>query len=322
MTSPESPAGARRRVRLAVREAREAHGLTQSQVAEAMEWSHSKVIRIESGEVTISPNDLRPLLAHLGIVDKTTVDRLIRDARASRQRKMWWDETRVREHLTDALRQLIQYEVEAVEVRHFTNNVIPGELQTDDYATTILGLNLGQLNDDDVEVRLETRRRRRTQLLNRRDFPRKYLLLDESVLPRRVGGKAEVTAAQLQYLLDLARQKPLWVRVLPYAANAPVPAIGPFDILTLPGDGANAVLYRESQFGDEIVDDARIVQRHREAFETWWDAALDENASAALIERAIKELGQASRPPDGEVLQRASGGPKAAGSTRARQSRR
>ena len=63
MTSPESPAGARRRVRLAVREAREARGLTQGQVAEAMEWSQSKVIRIESGEVTISPNDLRPLLA-------------------------------------------------------------------------------------------------------------------------------------------------------------------------------------------------------------------------------------------------------------------
>src|SRR6185503_902046 len=102
----DSPAIARRRVRRAVRDARLAKGDTQTDVAEAMEWSQSKVIRIESGEVTISPNDLRPLLTYLGIVDKTTVDRLVRDSRSSRQRRMWWDETRVRDHLTDASRQL------------------------------------------------------------------------------------------------------------------------------------------------------------------------------------------------------------------------
>src|SRR4051794_27989546 len=102
MTSPESPAGARRRVRPAGREAREAKGLTQGHVAEAMEWSQSKVIRIESGEVTISPNDLRPLLAYLDIVDKATVERLVRDSRSARQRRMWWDEPQVREHLTEA----------------------------------------------------------------------------------------------------------------------------------------------------------------------------------------------------------------------------
>jgi transcriptional regulator with XRE-family HTH domain len=73
MTSPESPAGARRRVRPALREAREAAGLTQSQVAEEMEWSTSKVIRIESGEVSISQYDLRPLLALLGITDRAEV---------------------------------------------------------------------------------------------------------------------------------------------------------------------------------------------------------------------------------------------------------
>jgi transcriptional regulator with XRE-family HTH domain len=322
MTSPESPAGARRRVRLAVREAREANGLTQCQVAEAMEWSQSKVIRIESGEVTISPNDLRPLLAYLGIVDKATVDRLVRDSRSSRQRRMWWDEPQVREHLTEASRQLIQYEVEATEIRYFTNIVIPGALQTEDYSTTVLGLHLGQLTDEDVEVRLGTRRHRRAQLLGRRDFPRIYLLLEESVLARRIGGKADVTAAQLQHLLDLARQKPIWIRVLPYAANAPVPAMGPFDILSLPGEGANAVLYRESHLGDEIVDDARNVQRHREGFETWWDAALDENASAALIEKAIKELNPAGMPPESEISQRAGSGTAAAGPARARRSRR
>ncbi len=69
MAEGDSPTVARRRVRLAIREARDAAGLTQSQVAEAMEWSHSKVIRIENGEVTIYPNDLRPLLSYLRVSD-------------------------------------------------------------------------------------------------------------------------------------------------------------------------------------------------------------------------------------------------------------
>ena len=113
MTSPESPAGARRRVRLALREARERLGYTQAQVAEEMEWSTSKVIRIESGEVTISPNDLKPLLTYLKFADKAESDRLLNDARNSRRRQMWWDEPRVRSHLTPPSRQLIQYEHEA-----------------------------------------------------------------------------------------------------------------------------------------------------------------------------------------------------------------
>lgn len=68
-----SPAVARRRVRLALREAREAAVHTQSEVAEEMEWSLSKVIRIENGDVSITPNDLRPLLAFLEVRDKELV---------------------------------------------------------------------------------------------------------------------------------------------------------------------------------------------------------------------------------------------------------
>ena len=72
MAEGDSPTVARRRVRLAIREAREPHNLTQQQVAEQMEWSLSKVIRIESGEVSISVNDLRPLLPFLGRTWPTT----------------------------------------------------------------------------------------------------------------------------------------------------------------------------------------------------------------------------------------------------------
>src|SRR5258705_13938555 len=119
MSSGDTPAVARRRVRLAIRDARNAKGVTQTQVADAMDWSLSKVMRIESGEVTISQNDLRPLLTYLGIRDRAVVEALVRSAKASKQRRQWLDEARFHGMLTPAMKQLIGFEAEATVIRHF-----------------------------------------------------------------------------------------------------------------------------------------------------------------------------------------------------------
>jgi transcriptional regulator with XRE-family HTH domain len=110
---------------LAVRDARNAKSLTQSQVAEAMEWSLSKVMRIESGEVTISQNDLRPLLSYLGIRDRALVEELVGAAKASKQRRQWWDEKRFHGLLTAAMKQLVSFETEAATL-HPLDNPFPG----------------------------------------------------------------------------------------------------------------------------------------------------------------------------------------------------
>jgi transcriptional regulator with XRE-family HTH domain len=108
MTEGDSPTIARRSVRLALREARERAGLTQNQVAEEMEWSHSKVIRIENGDVSISQNDLRPLLGFLGIKDKAVIADLVAAARVSRTRQQaWYQVAETRDTLTDGMRILI-----------------------------------------------------------------------------------------------------------------------------------------------------------------------------------------------------------------------
>jgi transcriptional regulator with XRE-family HTH domain len=298
MTSGELPAVARRRVRLALRDAREASGLTQGQVAEAMEWSLSKVMRIESGEVTISPNDLRPLLGHLGITERARANDLLEAARAARRRRQWSDEHRFRDHLTQATRQLIQYESEATEIRHMYNTIIPGRLQTPEYAQAILVKYRNELPGLDIEVRFEARMRRRNDLLARKERPTIYLLLDESALRREVGGPL-VMANQLADLFKRCDEPGFLVRILPYAVDAPLPLFGSYEILDLGGIN-NAVVYRETYVTDEIVEDPAKVKFHREVFDELWDAALDQATSVRLVEQfAESALNSASRKPPG-----------------------
>src|SRR3954454_25012159 len=141
MAEGDSPTVARRRVRLVLRAAREAADYTRLDVAERMEWSLSKVIRIENGDVTIAPNDLRPLLSFYGIKERNTVSDLLTSARIARarQRQAWYQAQEFRDHLSDATRRHIEYEAEAVAVRSYSIYYLPGYLQTEEYATALTG---------------------------------------------------------------------------------------------------------------------------------------------------------------------------------------
>jgi len=149
------PAVARRQVRLALCEAREARHLTQRDVAEAMEWSLSKVQRIEKGDVSVAANDLSALLALLGIESGERVDDLVRAARLSRQRRRSRLERRFRQHIPPVLLQLSAYEAEVEEIRVFAPMLIPGFLQTRGYAEVLLRSSQPELPAQTREVRLE-----------------------------------------------------------------------------------------------------------------------------------------------------------------------
>ena len=114
----ESPAVARRRVRLALRKARQSSALSQSDVAQRLGWSMSKMQRIEAGEVTVSGTDLRALLDLYGGFSDEDIERLTEDSRISR-RQRWWTAPEYRDHLTSGLMQLLQFEAEASGVRAY-----------------------------------------------------------------------------------------------------------------------------------------------------------------------------------------------------------
>lgn len=291
MSEEFSPTVARRHVRLALRDARERAGLTQPQVAEAMEWSVSKVIRIETGDVSIAPNDLRPLLSFLEVRDRDTVAELIAIAKIARSRRRteWYHAPEFREHLSDAMQRLIEYESEAVEIRYYQVYFMPGPLQVPAYARA----NLDSFGDDVPatarRVRADARERRRQTMMSRlgRGLTA-YALLDESVFLRPIGG-AGVFREELRFLAELAADERLRMRMVPFKFDAAVTNNATFDLLTLGSEGCGEVLYRESGLLDEIVED-QSVGRHRRRFDKIWDAAVPEDDTLDYLRSRLTDL--------------------------------
>ncbi len=282
-----SPAIARRRVSLALRRARQAKSWTQTQVANAMEWSLSKVMRIEKGQVNISPNDLRAVLQLLDVTDADQVDELLADARVSRNERYANDEFD-REHLTPAMIRLFQYETVATAILFYSNVTVPGSLQTSDYATAIFANQVDRLDSATIEARLESRLRRAERAIYRDPPPEFRIILDESVLRRQVGGRT-VMADQLSTLLAMSDEGRIRVRICPLQADTPILFLGPFILLDLDGPD-DTVLYRESPAQDEILIGSTEVKQHRDVFERLWSAVLDETASRELISAVRHEM--------------------------------
>lgn len=289
MSTTDSPAAARRRLRFALRAARDAAQLTQADVAERLEWSVSKVNRIENGEVTISATDLRAFVALLGVTDQQTVEQLTTWARTARSRG-WWDSPDFRNHLTPAMRQLIQYEAEATAIRCFQPTLIPGPLQTPEYARAVLG-HWSDLSDETRTARQTIRSERGRRLFTDKSSTPYHLVLDESVVLRQVGG-AVVMSTQLRTLLEVVRTSNLYVRVMPLTAGAVMGQLGNFIVLDLDRD-ENAILYREVPPDDIIRDAHDVVQQYRQAFEHMWDLALTIEESASFIEANAAILARA-----------------------------
>jgi transcriptional regulator with XRE-family HTH domain len=293
MAVGESPPAARRRLRLALRQAREAKGLTQRQVADELDWSMSKVNRIESGEVTITSTDLQALLRLLDVTDPDRVADLTAARRAA-HRRGWWDQPEYREHLTPGMIQSVQFETEATEIRSYQPTLMPGVLQTRAYASAILDAWSFQLPPVDRATRLDVRMRRREQLFDRPDPPEYLLLLEESVLLREVGGP-RVMSEQLYDLIDMSHVRRVTVRVLPLVRAAAYP-IGLFMIYA--DDDEDIALYRESSGQDEVVYAPEVIRQHRQVFERMWELSLSVEQSIHSIEaRAATLRAVADRTP-------------------------
>lgn len=291
-TTVHSPTAGRRRVRNVLRRAREAADLTQDKVAEAMDWSLSKVIRIETGGVGISTSDLRQLLQLYQVNDPAEVTALVELARIGRQRP-WW--TSYRDVLPAGYLSYIGLEDESSALRTVNPVGMPGLLQTEEFSralaaagqwtTTVDGTPLSpSLAADHAEVRMIRQR----EVLRRSNPPEITAVLDEAVLRRQVGGP-KVLRRQLLHLVALGSKPLIKLHVLPFTASISI-AVSPFVIVEFPEPADTDVFYTESAFEYRVIDDPTDLQAHRGVFEHLSGVSLPEEESLAMIARVAGEI--------------------------------
>jgi transcriptional regulator with XRE-family HTH domain len=281
-----SPVVQRRRLRTELRKTRQEEArLTQEQVAEAMDWSLSKVIRIENGSVGISTNDLKALLRLYKVIDVDQTDELVALAKAGRERS-WW--SGYREVAPQSLLQLIGYESAALIIRNFETLLVPGLLQTEEYARTVIREFEGSTKHLETLVEI---RMRRQDLLDRGDpSPLLFFILDEAVVRRQIGGKA-VMRRQIRSLVEVADRPNVTVEVVPFSAGAHPGLKGPFVVIEFPDAEDDDVLYLESARGDLVSRDAPDeVADHREAFEVLRKLSLGPDRSLTYLGKLADEM--------------------------------
>lgn len=288
MANGDSPLVQRRRLRAELRKARQATEpqLTQEQVAHEMDWSLSKVIRIESGSSGISANDLKALLQLYGVRDPQQVDSLLALARAARARS-WWSP--YRDVAPSALLQLIEYESAASVVRQFEPTYIPGIVQTEDYAHAVLQNYYDeQLASDSIRALVELRIRRQ-DLFDSENSPSFQFMVDEAAVRRLVGG-ASVMRRQLRRLIEVADKPNVTVEFVPFSAGLHPGIKGPFEIIEFAEPADLDIVFLESPRGDIVSDAPEETLRCRAAFEELGRSSLASGDSVARLAAIADEM--------------------------------
>jgi transcriptional regulator with XRE-family HTH domain len=275
----DNPTSQLRRLRTELRQRRDSVQLTQREVAEALDWSPSKLIRIERGPVGISVTDVRALLQHYRVTDEQQVEKLVELARASKK-PAWWHQ--YRDSSSAQFITFLGLEASSVRIRQYQGLVVPGLLQHPDYIRTLV------TRTTDVE-RDVTIRQTRQQLIG--DGPALSFILDEAVL-HRVIGSPETMRTQLRWLVEQQSQPNVTIRVLPFSIGVHTGMKGSFTLLELSDEQDDYALLLEQAYEDKLIEDPSDETReYVHIFQELKQIALSPKDSVALIERVISAIG-------------------------------
>ena len=282
-----SPATTRRRLRAELRRMREAAGLGQAEVVQKLDWSQSKLIRIENGSVGISVTDARALLSLYGAAADLG-DELIELARSSRVRT-WW--SGYREVLSPQHQEFIGFEADASRLRQFHPSIVPGLLQTEGYVRSLLpAMVLSPLPQSTYDSLLEVRLRRQAEVLLGANPPEFTVVLDEAALRRPVGG-TEVMREQLGHLAKMQSHGTVSIAVLPFSAGPHIGMAGAFHIMEFDEDIDDDILYLESAQGDMALRDRpEVVAQYGQQFDHMLGRSMTGDAAVAYLNRISHEL--------------------------------
>ncbi|MFI5936692.1 helix-turn-helix domain-containing protein [Actinoplanes sp. NPDC051494] len=252
-------------------------------VAGLLGWSESKLSRIETARTGISDADLERLLQVLG-APRVELVRLRDLARRGRVR-VWW--APYRSSVAEPYDEYVAFEAEAVSMCEWEAQLVPGLLQTDEYAHAVIGAGADN-RDPEILQRRTALRMARQSVLTREPAPELCVVLDESVLRREVGGRA-VLRRQLQRLYDASGRPGVDLRVMPFSAGSHAALTEAFVIFEF--EDRPPVVHSEDLIGGQLRTKDAEVRVYRAAFEDLRRRSLPVGETRSLIARSGERLG-------------------------------
>lgn len=289
MTEPESPGRTYspnvrvRRLARKLREWRSASGLSLEDVATKCGWSRAKQSRLEAPMSPIRPVDVVTLAMVYRIPDDER--EAVFDAAQTAQNPGWWANVANGAVAADAL-DYVQLESEATRVRTFKIDLVPGLMQTADYATAVTRAYGPDIPEETLADRVNARIQRQGRLTD--STPLKVeAILAEAALTINVGSP-EVMRDQLHRLLDLSELPNVDLRVLPAASGAH-PAMGlPFNILSFSSNDPD-VGYLELADKAVYLEESADVEPYNLKFDALHEMAAGNTESREIISALAAE---------------------------------
>lgn len=238
-----------------------ANGMSRREVAEAkLGMSEPTLHRIETGKVPVTVANVRALCWLYGADDSVT--NALAELALGTSLQEWWDASSV---VPDWFKLYVGLEASASRIQSYDGEVVPGELQTAEYARAVFGAE--QPTDRDAaERQVKTRMQRQQALFSKTPTPHLVTVLGEAVLTRPVGGPA-VLAAQIEHLRRTVERDRVEIMVMPFSVGAHPAMAGAFRILDFDDPDDPDVVYLESHVGALYLEEEHEVEEYRRIFQ-------------------------------------------------------
>jgi transcriptional regulator with XRE-family HTH domain len=267
-----------------LRRLRTEKGITREEAAEAIRASAWKIHRLENGQVGYKDRDLVDLLGLYGITDQQEIAALLELAREANSPGWWF---RYGDVVPPWFRAYVDLESAATLIRAYEGQLVPGLLQTADYArATIAGMLLPQAPDE-VERRV-TLKLARQQILEDPDGPRLWAVVEEAALRRPVGG-TQVMRGQLERLIDATRLANVVLQVLPLSVAVHQAMTGAFSILRFADQELPDVVYVEQLTNAHYLDKLDDVNQYLHVMDSISMRAAPPDQTVDILQELLKD---------------------------------
>ncbi|CAG6396313.1 Helix-turn-helix domain-containing protein [Actinacidiphila cocklensis] len=264
---------------------REQAGISLEAAGRALDVTHATIRRMEKAEVGLKIPYVEKLLVTYGITSPEEISGFLALAREA-NRPGWWHS--FRDVLPDWFSAFVSLEGEAAVIRAYEPAYVPGLLQTANYARATLRAGLPHAAPEEID-RLLTLRTERQALVTRADAPLLWVVLDETVLRRPIGGR-RVMREQMERLMEATELPNVRLQIMPFAAG-PHPAMyGPFHIFRFQLQEIPDIAYAESLVGGVYFDERDDVSAFLEALDRMCAQAAPAQSTKAILDGMRKEI--------------------------------